>query len=81
MNEPLPTGKTLGQRLREIRTKWPRGKISQEALSNELGIPVITYMKMEQGHTKNPSFLTVWKVCRALGYSLDEFVEGVEANN
>lgn len=40
--------------------------MTQEQLSEKVGIPVITYLKMEQGHTKNPSFLTIWKICDAL---------------
>ncbi|EKD44306.1 MAG: hypothetical protein ACD_71C00179G0001 [uncultured bacterium (gcode 4)] len=69
---------TLWLRLKNIRKNGRHGKMTQEQLAEKVWIPVITYMKMEQGHTKNPSFLTIWKICETLGYSLDEFVKGVE---
>ena len=73
-----PKKLTLALKLKEIRKNGRHGKMTQEELAEKVWIPVITYMKMEQGHTKNPSFLTIWKICETLGYSLDEFVEGVE---
>ncbi len=69
---------SLAERLKEIRTHGKLGKFSQEALSEKAWISVVTYMKIEHWDTKNPSFLTIWKICEALGYTLDEFVEGVE---
>lgn len=69
---------TLQVRLKQIRKNGKHGKMTQEQLAEKVWIPVITYMKMEQGHTKNPSFLTIWKICETLWYGLDEFVDGVE---
>lgn len=72
---------TLAERLKEIRTHGKFGKLSQLALSEKAWISVITYMKIEHWDTQNPSFLTIWKICNALWYSLDEFVEGLGMEN
>ncbi len=80
MNTPKKINVTLAERLKEIRTNGKLSKLSQEALSKKAWISVVTYMKIEHWDTKNPSFLTIWKICEALGYSLDELVEGLEKN-
>ena len=53
-------------------------KKSWYQLAAETSMPLTTVMHIVHGKTKNPGFITVWLLCRALGVSLSEFVgEGI----
>ena len=47
---------------------------TQEKLAREAGISFHTFIKIENGRTKNPKIKTLIKIAKALGVSLDKLV-------
>lgn len=65
----------IAYRIKYLRENGKNGKLSQEWLAMKARIPVVTLAKIEQGKILKPAFQTIWKICKALGYTLDEFVD------
>ena len=52
--------------------------MSAQALAAATGLSIDTVRSIESGRTISPSFLTVVRMSRALGVSLDQLAEGVD---
>lgn len=63
---------TLSERLKVARAEK---NISVDALTKEAGIQYITYSKIEQGVSQNPTLSNIVRVARVLGVSLDELTQ------
>jgi len=61
----------LGKRIKKFRSKL---NISQDKLTKKANIPFSILVKIEAGHTPNPSMETLIKIADAFGVSLDELV-------
>lgn len=62
---------TLGQRLSMLRDK---AHLSQSELAKESGVDQGLISRIERGEICRPGFLTVGKLCTALGVSLDDLL-------
>lgn len=51
-------------------------RITQVKISNETGIDVTNYQRLENGKTKNPRFETVEVICKFFGKKMDYFSKG-----
>jgi transcriptional regulator with XRE-family HTH domain len=63
---------TIAKNIRKIRKK--RG-ISQDKLSKLADVAYNTIIKIESGTIQNPTIITVQKIAKALGVSLDELTK------
>lgn len=62
----------LDKKIRELRNK--KG-LSQEKLARLANVSYHTIVKIESGESKNPTFLTMAGIAKALDISLDNLVE------
>jgi transcriptional regulator with XRE-family HTH domain len=62
----------ISDRLRELRTKQG---MTQEGLARAADVSVSTIVKLESSQIGDPGVLTLYKVARALGVTLDALVE------
>lgn len=62
----------LPNRIRQVRTD--RG-ITQRELSKMSGVSYSTLTKLETGVIKNPSFVVIYKITKALDMKLDDLIE------
>jgi transcriptional regulator with XRE-family HTH domain len=63
----------LGQRLRQLRE---RAGLSQAGLAREAGLSVRNVQNWEQG-PRVPTVFALYKLARALGRAMEDFLEGV----
>lgn len=61
----------LSNKIKEYRTKR---KWSQRELAKKSGVPYKTLIKIEQGTSKEPSILTVYKIARAFEVTVDKLI-------
>ncbi len=64
---------TVGERLRRLRYA---AEFTQERLAAQTGLAVSNIRNWEQDH-RTPSVFALFKIARALGRQMEEFVEGV----
>lgn len=57
-----------------IKKQRTERKMSQNELARVANIPLTTFIKIETGIIKNPSVLTVAKIAKALGVSIDSLL-------
>ena len=58
---------TIGDKIRELRRSH---KVKQKDLASQIGMSHTTLNKIENGHIKNPKYVTIELLCTALGYEL-----------
>lgn len=66
---------SIGERLKEFRSQYT---LSQEQLALRAGITTAYLGQIERGE-KNPTVVTVGKICAALGISLSDFFSNQSA--
>jgi len=59
---------------RNIKKYREKLGLSQDQLARKADIPYSTYIKIESGHTLNPSIQTVVNIAQALGVSIDDLL-------
>ncbi len=57
----------FGRRLKHAREHGPRGKVSLDKLAREAGCSKQVLSKWEHGKVSRPDYITLRKVCAALG--------------
>ena len=62
----------LNKKIRELRN---RKGLSQEKLARLANVSYNTIVKIESGESKNPTFLTMAGIAKALDVSLDQIVD------
>src|SRR5262249_19564936 len=67
----------IGQKIRELRDAWPKGRLSQEALANELKIASNTVSRWETG-TYKPTPEDLDKLARFFKVSITVFFPNLE---
>jgi len=65
------SSKILSHNIRKYRKKLG---LSQDQLARKANIPYSTYLKIESGHTPNPSIQTIVNIAEALNLSIDEII-------
>ncbi|MBI1871582.1 MAG: helix-turn-helix transcriptional regulator [Chlamydiae bacterium] len=65
------SNKIISKNVRKYRIKTG---LSQDKLARKANVPYSTYIKIESGHTPNPSIQTVVSIAEALKISLDELI-------
>lgn len=65
---------TIGARIKKLRAK---NKLTQEALARKANMSYISLVKIENDLIESPGYQTIYKISKALGVTLDEFVDGV----
>ena len=58
---------TIGDQIRGLRRLH---KVTQEDLASQIGISHTALNKIENGHIKNPKYVTIERICNTLGYDL-----------
>jgi DNA-binding XRE family transcriptional regulator len=70
----MAKSETLGQRLRRLRQA---ADFTQERLAAQTGLAVSSIRNWEQDH-RTPNIFALFKIARALGRRIEDFVEGLE---
>lgn len=67
----------IGERIQNLRTNWPGGKLSQEGLADKLGITANTVSRWETG-TYKPTAEDLDKLARFFKISITAFFPDLE---
>lgn len=56
-------------------------KLTYGVIAERADIPTATVQKIISGETQNPSAETIYKICKALGHTMEELYDGAKAEN
>lgn len=78
--DEVSLAKNLAEKVRQLREE--KG-FTQEKLAFEANLTVPTYQRLEKGFSNNgeplnPKTFTLLRVCKALGITLSELLEGLD---
>lgn len=65
----------IGRRLRQAREH--RG-LTRDKLGSDAGVAASTIAKLESNYVTEPGLFTVWAICKALQYDLDDLFGGLD---
>lgn len=52
--------------------------MTRDKLGSDAGIAASTIAKLESGRVAEPGLFTVWAICKALHYDVDDLLHGLE---
>jgi transcriptional regulator with XRE-family HTH domain len=52
--------------------------MTRDKLGSDAGIAVSTIAKLESSRISEPGLFTVWAICKALEYDLDDLFDGLD---
>lgn len=56
-------------------------KLTYGVIAERADVPTATVQKIISGETQNPSSETIYKICKALGHTMEELYDGAKAEN
>lgn len=65
----------LGRRLRQARETR---NMTREKLGSDAGVAPSTIAKLESGRVAEPGLFTVWAICKALHFEIDDLLNELE---